>query len=124
MPTYEYECESCKHAFEKFQQITASSIRKCPACGRHKLRRLAGVGGGVIFKGSGFYQTDYRSDGYKKDAAADKTGAQSGAKADKTGAQPGTTADKSGAESSVSSSASEGTKSSPGKAKCQHKTDQ
>ncbi len=72
MPTYDYECEACKHTFEKFQPITESAIRKCPKCGKLKVRRLIGAGGGVIFKGSGFYQTDYRSDSYRKAAEKDK----------------------------------------------------
>lgn len=72
MPTYDYECSACGHAFEKFQPITARAIRKCPSCGKLKVRRLIGTGAGVIFKGSGFYQTDYRSDSYKKDAEKDK----------------------------------------------------
>lgn len=74
MPTYDYACDGCGHAFEKYQSITASVMRKCPQCGEMKLRRLIGSGAGVIFKGSGFYQTDYRSGGYKKAAEADKAG--------------------------------------------------
>lgn len=70
MPTYEYECTSCSHKFEKFQSITAKPLQKCPECGK-KVKRLIGSGAGIIFKGSGFYQTDYRSDSYKKKAAAD-----------------------------------------------------
>lgn len=72
MPTYEYVCDACEHTFEEFQSITAKSLRKCPACGKNKLRRLIGTGAGVIFKGSGFYETDYRSDSYKSAAKADK----------------------------------------------------
>lgn len=72
MPTYDYECQSCGHAFEKFQSITASAVRKCPVCGKLKVKRLIGTGAGIIFKGSGFYQTDYRSDSYKKAAEKDK----------------------------------------------------
>ena len=72
MPTYDYVCDECGHAFELFQQMTAPVKRKCPACGKLRLRRLVGTGAGVIFKGSGFYQTDYRSDAYKKAAEADK----------------------------------------------------
>ena len=72
MPTYDYECKECGHEFEKFQSITARPIRKCPACGKLKVRRLIGVGAGIIFKGSGFYQTDYRSESYRKDAEKDK----------------------------------------------------
>jgi putative FmdB family regulatory protein len=72
MPTYEYKCEACGHTFEKFQTMTAPHIRKCPECGRSKVKRLIGTGAGLIFKGSGFYETDYRSDSYKKDAKADQ----------------------------------------------------
>ena len=60
MPTYEYECRECGHQLEEFQGINAAPLKKCPACGRLKLRRLLGAGAGIIFKGSGFYQTDYR----------------------------------------------------------------
>lgn len=73
MPTYEYACEACEHAFEEFQPITAAPLKKCPSCGKSKLKRLIGTGGGVIFKGSGFYTTDYRSDSYKKAAEAAKS---------------------------------------------------
>lgn len=71
MPTYEYECTSCSHAFEKFQPITAKPLTKCPECGK-KVRRLLGSGAGVIFKGSGFYSTDYRSPTYTEKAKKDK----------------------------------------------------
>lgn len=60
MPTYDYECDACGHGFEKFQSITAKPVRTCPECGKRKVRRLIGTGAGVIFKGSGFYQTDYK----------------------------------------------------------------
>jgi putative FmdB family regulatory protein len=69
MPTYAYRCEACGHEFEEFQSITAKPIRKCPQCAKQRVRRLLGTGAGIIFKGSGFYQTDYRSDGYKKSAS-------------------------------------------------------
>jgi len=72
MPTYDYECEKCGYTFEKFQSIKAPSIRKCPSCGKLAVRRLIGTGAGIIFKGSGFYQTDYRSESYRKEAAKDK----------------------------------------------------
>ena len=72
MPTYEYKCDNCGHEFEKFQSIKAGAIRKCPECGKLKVRRLISTGGGVIFKGSGFYETDYRRSSYKKDAEKDK----------------------------------------------------
>jgi putative FmdB family regulatory protein len=72
MPTYEYQCDACGHEFELFQSMTAPVKRKCPKCGKAKLQRLIGTGAGIIFKGGGFYQTDYRSEGYKKAAEADK----------------------------------------------------
>jgi putative FmdB family regulatory protein len=74
MPTYDYKCDACGHAFEQFQSITADPIRKCPKCGKMKVKRLIGTGAGLIFKGSGFYITDYRDQGYK-----DKAKAESGA---------------------------------------------
>jgi len=70
MPTYEYKCEACGNLFEKFQSITAEPIRKCPKCGKHKVRRLIGSGAGLIFKGSGFYITDYRDKSYPRPDAA------------------------------------------------------
>ena len=73
MPTYEYECTHCGHRFDKFQSISAPSLKRCPKC-RHKVKRLLGAGGGLIFKGTGFYVTDYRSDTYRKAQSADKVG--------------------------------------------------
>ena len=68
MPTYEYKCDKCGHLFEKMQSMTSKSLRKCPKCGKSSLRRLIGTGAGLIFKGSGFYATDYRSENYKESA--------------------------------------------------------
>ena len=65
MPTYEYECEKCHHQFEKFQNITDEPVKVCPVCGG-KVRKLISGGGGFLFKGNGFYITDYRSESYKK----------------------------------------------------------
>jgi putative FmdB family regulatory protein len=73
MPTYDYQCEGCGHEFELFQPISEDPQRKCPECKKLKLRRMFGTGAAVVFKGSGFYQTDYRSDSYKKAAAAERT---------------------------------------------------
>lgn len=72
MPTYDYRCDNCGHVLEVFQSITAKPLRKCPDCGKLKLKRLLGTGAGLIFKGSGFYETDYRSESYKKGAESEK----------------------------------------------------
>jgi putative FmdB family regulatory protein len=71
MPTYEYNCDNCGHQFERFQSITARALRKCQNCGKPALKRLIGTGAGVIFKGSGFYATDYRSESYKQSAKSE-----------------------------------------------------
>jgi putative FmdB family regulatory protein len=84
MPTYDYECDACGHEFELFQGINDPVQRKCPECGKPKLRRLFGTGAAVVFKGSGFYQTDYRSDSYKKAAEKEKKGADAGAEKSKS----------------------------------------
>ncbi len=102
MPTYDYECDACGHTYELFQNISASKKSKCPECGRMKLRRLFGIGAAVMFKGSGFYQTDYRSESYKKAADADK---------------------KASSESKSESSSSESKKSSDSKSSSSSKSD-
>ena len=84
MPTYDYECDNCGHTFEVFQSITEAVKKKCPKCRKLRLRRLFGTGAAVVFKGSGFYQTDYRSDSYKKAAAADKKASSGGDSKDKS----------------------------------------
>jgi putative FmdB family regulatory protein len=100
MPTYEYVCDACKHAFEQFQSITAKPLRTCPECGKRALQRLIGSGGGIIFKGSGFYQTDYRSDAYRKAAEAEKPKTTEKAAADAKDAAPKSTSTKTDAEAS------------------------
>ena len=74
MPTYEYKCVNCGHSFEIFQNITAAPISDCPNCCRNNLKRLIGTGSGIIFKGTGFYQTDYRSSSYQKAVTNDSSG--------------------------------------------------
>jgi putative FmdB family regulatory protein len=83
MPTYDYECDACGHTFELFQAITEGVKKKCPECKKLKLRRLFGTGAAVVFKGSGFYETDYRSESYKKGAAAAKKDKESKSTDDK-----------------------------------------
>ena len=91
MPTYDYKCTACKHAFEQFQSMKDKPLKKCPKCGKNALERLIGTGAAVIFKGSGFYQTDYRSEAYKK---AEKADSGDSSKATETKAADAKTADK------------------------------
>ena len=87
MPTYEYQCDACEHNFDEFQSMSEPALTKCPKCGKKKLRRVFGAGAAVIFKGSGFYQTDYRSESYKQAAKADQEAAgKSTGKTDSNGA--------------------------------------
>src|SRR5262249_33550471 len=72
MPTYDYICDDCGHEFEVYESITAEPRKDCPECRHDTLRRKIGPGAAILFKGSGFYQTDYRSESYKKAAKADK----------------------------------------------------
>jgi len=76
MPTYDYICEDCGYEFEQFQGIKAKPLRKCPECNKMSLKRLIGSGAGIIFKGSGFYQTDYRSESYQKAVKSEKDKAE------------------------------------------------
>jgi putative FmdB family regulatory protein len=71
MPTYDYVCDACDHRFEEMQSFSAEPLKVCPSCGQEKLRRLFGTGAAILFKGGGFYETDYRSDSYKNSAKAD-----------------------------------------------------
>jgi putative FmdB family regulatory protein len=89
MPTYDYICEACGHTWEEFQSITADPTSKCPECKKKKARRRIGPGAGIIFKGSGFYQTDYRSDSYKKAADADSKGSSGGGESKSEGKSGG-----------------------------------
>lgn len=93
MPTYEYKCFACEHQFEQFQSITAEPLKRCPACGKLKLKRLLGTGAGLIFKGSGFYITDYRSESYKSAAKA-----EGGTKSESKGESAKTGSDNSGSK--------------------------
>jgi putative FmdB family regulatory protein len=101
MPTYDYVCDACDHKFELFQSITDSVKKKCPECKKPKLRRLFGTGAALMFKGSGFYKTDYRSDGYKKRASEDKPASSS---ADSKGGDSKSDTKSVGSESKSSSS--------------------
>jgi putative FmdB family regulatory protein len=123
MPTYDYKCDACGSTFERFQSITAEPSRKCPQCGKLKARRLISPGAGLIFKGSGFYITDYRSEGYK-DAAKAESGAADSKPADapkSPGKSNSSTTEAKSAASASSSAASDAKPASKGGAKNQPK---
>ncbi|MGE0479247.1 MAG: FmdB family zinc ribbon protein [Phycisphaerae bacterium] len=101
MPTYEYECDGCGHEFEEFQSITSDALKTCPKCRKNKLRRLIGAGAGLIFRGSGFYLTDYRSESYRQGAEAEKKAAEP--KGESAAADSKRDTSKQGAEKSVES---------------------
>lgn len=84
MPTYDYQCDACDHAFEEWQSFHDAELTKCPACKKKKLRRLISGGAALIFKGSGFYETDYRKDSYKEAAKKDTEAAKPEVKAEPT----------------------------------------
>ena len=90
MPTYDYVCEKCAHEFEVFQSMKDPRLEDCPreGCGGH-VRRKIGTGAGLIFKGSGFYETDYRSESYKQAAKKESDGAKASSKEDTGGASGG-----------------------------------
>ena len=85
MPTYSYKCDACGHQFEQCQALSDEPVRRCPSCGRKRVRRLIGAGAGLIFKGSGFYITDYvRSKGNPSDKSAPETSQNGGGGKEKT----------------------------------------
>lgn len=98
MPTYEYRCPSCGNEFEKFQRMSDEPVAECPNCGAGAERRLSG-GAGLLFKGSGFYITDYRSDSYKKAASSDGGGSSSGGDSKPSSSSGGTPSGGSAAKS-------------------------
>ena len=107
MPTYEYECKKCGQ-FDKFQRITEPKLKKCPTC-KGPVKRLLGAGSGIIFKGSGFYQTDYRSDSYKRGSKSDTSGSTSSSSASTPSSSAGAPGSSAGTPSSSASPPSSGT---------------
>ncbi|MEN8144491.1 MAG: FmdB family zinc ribbon protein [Gemmatimonadota bacterium] len=85
MPTYEYECDQCGHAFEVFQRISDDPVRVCPECGKRKVRRLISSGGGIVFKGTGFYATDYRASPRPAEGSGKKSSSESAGSSDSAG---------------------------------------
>jgi putative FmdB family regulatory protein len=110
MPTYEYHCDACDHNFDEFQSINDKPLKKCPECGKAKLRRVFGAGAAILFKGSGFYQTDYRSESYKSAAKAEQEAPKSTADKNGTGEKGGT----SGSANSTAKAESTGKSSKSG----------
>jgi putative FmdB family regulatory protein len=108
MPTYEYECDACQHRFEEFQSMKDKALKKCPKCTAPKLRRLFGTGAAILFKGSGFYETDYRSESYKSAAKADADAGKPAGKTDtastngSAGSPPASSGGESGGKASTS----------------------
>jgi len=94
MPTYDYRCNACEHTFEEFQMMSEAVLKKCPECGKLKLERLIGTGAGFVFKGSGYYVTDYRDGSYdaakKADSAPSSDASDSGSSSSDSGSSPST----------------------------------
>ena len=116
MPTYEYVCDACDHKFDELQSFKDDTLKVCPKCGKESLRRLFGTGAAILFKGSGFYQTDYRSESYKAGAKADTPpAATDSAKSDSSKSDSSSSSAKSESKSSDSKpSGSSGKKSKSG----------
>lgn len=104
MPTYEYACSKCGHTFEAFQSMKAEPLKKCPKCQKNSLKRLVGAGAGLIFKGSGFYITDYKKSGGSATASSSSSESKSASSAKEKTSSP--------AKESKSTASGEGAKSS------------
>ena len=130
MPTYDYICSACDHEWELFQKMSDDHIKKCPACKKNKAVRQFGTGAAIMFKGSGFYETDYRSESYKKSAEADKkksgdsSSKDSGSKDSSSKSDSGTKSDSSGKADTGSSSKPDSSKSDSGSSKKTPKKDE
>ena len=101
MPTYDYQCQACGHTWELFQSMNDDPVKSCPKCKKRKAKRLLGVGAGLIFKGTGFYETDYKSkSGSEKKESSDDSGSSDSSKSSDSGGS----SEKSSSSSSDSSS--------------------
>ena len=115
MPTYDYVCRKCEHRFEQYQSMTEARLVKCPQCGRESLERLIGSGAGILFKGSGFYETDYKRAGAPQpDAPAAPAAPDKQAKPDKPAAT-GPATDKSAGDKPAAPSKGAGPSKGPAK---------
>lgn len=120
MPTYDYKCNACEHTFEQFQSMKDKPLKVCPKCGKKTLERLIGTGAAIVFKGSGFYQTDYRSESYKKakEAEGKPVESKSDAKSESKSAEskPASSASEPAKKSEPAKVASDSKKKAKGKA--------
>ncbi|MFW5857903.1 MAG: FmdB family zinc ribbon protein [Planctomycetota bacterium] len=110
MPTYEYECDACGHAFEQFQMMSDKPLKKCPVCNKRKLQRLIGSGAGIIFKGSGFYETDYKRSGSGKSAKSENASSGGESKSDSSASSSSSSSSDSASKSAKSSTTTAGAK--------------
>jgi putative FmdB family regulatory protein len=127
MPTYEYQCTHCSHELEEFHSINEPPLTRCPKCGTDGLVRMMGTGGGVIFKGSGFYQTDYKKEGRStnkqgaprksEETGADKKSEGSGSEKKSEGSGSDKRSEGSGSEKKSEGSGSEKKSEGPGSEK-------
>jgi putative FmdB family regulatory protein len=116
MPTYEYQCDACGHNFDEFQYFSEPALTKCPKCKKKKLHRVFGTGAAIIFKGSGFYETDYRSESYKAGQKKEEEAAKPAeAKSDAKPEAKGTPAAGTNGESKGSGGGKKGKAGSTGK---------
>jgi len=104
MPTYDYECDACGYTFEEFQSITAKPLKECPKCKKKQLRRLIGSGAGVIFKGSGFYETDYKRKNRSSSKDSKSSSSDSGASSSESKSDSSKSENKSSSSKNDSSS--------------------
>jgi len=111
MPTYEYECDACGHTMEAFQSMSDKPLRKCPKCGKLKLQRLIGAGAGIIFKGSGFYETDYK----RKSPPAGESSSGDKSSGEKSGGSSSGSSDNKSAQKESTPAAKEPTPAKPAK---------
>ena len=113
MPTYDYQCQACGHSWELFQSMNDNPVKSCPKCKKRKAKRLLGVGAGLIFKGTGFYETDYinKSGGEKKEGSSDS---DSGSSDSSKSSDSGKSSESSKSSDSKSSSTKKESKKSSG----------
>jgi putative FmdB family regulatory protein len=116
MPTYDYQCQACGHSWELFQSMNDNPVKSCPKCKKRKAKRLLGVGAGLIFKGTGFYETDYKnkSGGEKKEGSSDSDSGSSNSSDSSKSSESSKSSDSSKPSDSKSSSTKKETKKSSG----------